>query len=231
MSREISNPFDMKKLLFILIAVFASISSFSQDIITLKTGDEIKSKVLEVTPDLVKYKKWENQDGPIYSSNKSEVFMIKYINGTKDVFNTSAATNSNSDQNSILNNGNKFIGTWIYPDGAYDIYRIYKITISRNGEDFLLNTESGTNDIGTTYKKAVGKLVGTSIEIDAYTKASLIGNGNKLLLGEREYIKSSVTQRSNYDGNVKETQSTKSQEKPIKKSTEIKVQNNRVPLK
>jgi len=86
MSREISNSFDMKKLLFILIAVFASINSFSQDIITLKTGDEIKSKVLEISTDQVKYKKWENIDGPTYTSLKSDVFMIKYQNGTKDVF-------------------------------------------------------------------------------------------------------------------------------------------------
>ena len=86
----------MKKLLLILFAVFASISSFSQDIITLKTGDEIKSKVLEVSNDQVKYKKWENIDGPTYTSLKSEVFMIKYQNGTKDVFNTQQSININN---------------------------------------------------------------------------------------------------------------------------------------
>ncbi len=63
------------------------ISSYSQDNIILKNGDEIKSKVLEVLPDVIKYKKWENQDGPTYTSDKGAVFMIKYQNGTKDVFN------------------------------------------------------------------------------------------------------------------------------------------------
>ena len=63
--------YHMKKLLIFLIAVFASISSFSQDIIILKTGDEIKSKVLEVLSDQVKFKKWENAEGPAYSTMKS----------------------------------------------------------------------------------------------------------------------------------------------------------------
>ena len=78
------------------MAVFACISSFSQDIIVLKTGDEIKSKVLEVSTDQVKYKKWENMDGPTYTSLKSEVFMIKYQNGSKDVFNTPETKITNS---------------------------------------------------------------------------------------------------------------------------------------
>lgn len=86
----------MKNMFFILIAVFASINSFSQDIITLKTGDEIISKVLEVTTDQIKYKKWDNIEGPTYTSLKSEVFMIKYQNGTKDVFKTQESSNVNN---------------------------------------------------------------------------------------------------------------------------------------
>ncbi len=58
----------------------------AQDIIIFRNGEETKSKVLEVSTDQVKYKKWENQDGPTYSSLKSDIFMIKYQNGTKDIF-------------------------------------------------------------------------------------------------------------------------------------------------
>jgi DNA-binding transcriptional regulator YiaG len=35
---------------------------------------------------MVKYKKWDNQDGPSYSESKTNITMIKYQNGTKDVF-------------------------------------------------------------------------------------------------------------------------------------------------
>lgn len=61
-------------------------NAFSQDILTKKNGDEIQVKVLEITNTDVKYKKWSNQDGPSYTLPKSDVFMIKYKNGEKDVF-------------------------------------------------------------------------------------------------------------------------------------------------
>ncbi len=59
--------------------------SDSCDVLVKKNGDEIQVKVLELTTDEVKYRKCEHLDGPIYVALKSEVFMIKYANGTKDV--------------------------------------------------------------------------------------------------------------------------------------------------
>lgn len=75
---------------FLVTALSLTHICYSQDIIVLKNGDEIKSKVLEVSSDQIKYKKWENVDGPTYSSTKSEVFMIKYKNGSKDIFNNTS---------------------------------------------------------------------------------------------------------------------------------------------
>jgi len=80
---------------FILFADYC----FSQDLIILKSGDEISSKVLEVNTDLVKYKKWTNKEGPTYSTAKAEIFMIKYANGTKDVFNDSSFSNGTKNSN------------------------------------------------------------------------------------------------------------------------------------
>lgn len=79
----------MKKLqLIATLAIFlTSINLFSQDLITLKNGDEIESKVTEVGDKEIKYKKYSNINGPTYSINKEEVFMIKYENGEKDIFN------------------------------------------------------------------------------------------------------------------------------------------------
>ncbi len=62
-------------------------STFSQDLIILKNGDEIKSKVEEINQENIKYKKFENLTGPLYTLDIYEIFMIKYENGTKDVFN------------------------------------------------------------------------------------------------------------------------------------------------
>jgi len=58
----------------------------TQDVIVMKTGDEIKGKVLDIGLTEVKYKRYDNPNGPIYTLKKSEIFMIKYGNGNKDVF-------------------------------------------------------------------------------------------------------------------------------------------------
>jgi hypothetical protein len=67
--------------------IFSTNLCFSQDIITKKSSEDIQSKILEVTTTEIKYKKFDNQDGPIFTLLKSEVLMIRYENGTKDIFN------------------------------------------------------------------------------------------------------------------------------------------------
>ena len=78
--------------LFTLLALFwlFGISAMAQDVIVLKNGDEIKSLVQEIGTEYVKYKRFDNQTGPIYNMAKTEIFMIKYENGTKDVFSEEA---------------------------------------------------------------------------------------------------------------------------------------------
>jgi len=75
----------VKVFLFIGLWVISH-SVFAQDIIMLKTGDEIKAIVQEVGIEAIKYKKFTNADGPTYTLQKSNVFMVKYQNGAKDVF-------------------------------------------------------------------------------------------------------------------------------------------------
>ena len=77
----------MKKIIFtILTSIFTMSFCFSQDIITKKTSDDIQAKVLEVTTTEIKYKRFDNPDGPIFTILKSEVLMVRYENGTKDIF-------------------------------------------------------------------------------------------------------------------------------------------------
>jgi len=71
---------------FLLVFFLTGINLFAQDIIIMKSGDEIQSIVTEVGIDVIKYKKFDNPEGPVYSVQKANVFMIKYKNGTKDVF-------------------------------------------------------------------------------------------------------------------------------------------------
>ena len=86
------------KFLLLFASLFCLINNLqSQDILVYKNGDEIQSKVIDVADDNIKYKKWGNLDGPSYTASKKDVLMIKYQNGTKDVFNNQPAqTNSNT---------------------------------------------------------------------------------------------------------------------------------------
>lgn len=69
--------------LILLIFVFTNLSA--QDIMTLQNGDEIKAKVIEIGTSEIKYKKFDNQNGPLYTILKNEVFRIKYSNGTMEL--------------------------------------------------------------------------------------------------------------------------------------------------
>lgn len=72
----------MKKLFLSTLGILIISKLFAQDFIIKSTGDEIKAKVLEITINEIKYKKFTDLEGPIISILKSEVFMIKYANGT-----------------------------------------------------------------------------------------------------------------------------------------------------
>lgn len=92
----------MKKIIITALSAIIAISNcFPQDIITNKSGDDIQAKVTEITTTEIKYKKYDNQNGPIFTLLKSDVLMIRYENGSKDIFtesqNTSSATNESSD--------------------------------------------------------------------------------------------------------------------------------------
>jgi len=75
-----------RKIIFILL-VLATRVGVAQDIIIKKDGTKISAKVIEISATNIKYRKFSNSNGPVYNIAKSSVFMIKYENGEKDVFN------------------------------------------------------------------------------------------------------------------------------------------------
>ena len=83
-----TNMESITQRIFLFSAVFciSAANTFAQDIITLRNGNDIQALVQEIGIDDVKYKRWDNQTGPNYTLKKSEIFMIKYANGDKEVF-------------------------------------------------------------------------------------------------------------------------------------------------
>ncbi|MCQ2200000.1 MAG: hypothetical protein MJZ19_09820 [Paludibacteraceae bacterium] len=67
------------------ILILAFVSASAQDVILMRNGDEIQCKLLEISKNEVKYKRWTNQDGPTFTEKKDNIFMLKYENGEKEV--------------------------------------------------------------------------------------------------------------------------------------------------
>lgn len=75
------------RVLFLLLLVCTTVFSASaQDMVVKKDGTIIKAKVIKVGSSEVEYKKWTNQNGPIYSISVNELLAINYQNGEKDMF-------------------------------------------------------------------------------------------------------------------------------------------------
>lgn len=64
---------------------FIGLNASAQDVIVQRNGDELQCKILEVSKNEVKYKRWSNQEGPTFTEKKADIFMLKYENGEKEV--------------------------------------------------------------------------------------------------------------------------------------------------
>lgn len=87
-----SIHYQMKLKLILLLALFVvtALGVSGQDIITTNDDTSFAAKVIEITPDAVKYKKFNNLEGPLYTIPVKDIKVITYENGTKEVFNKTA---------------------------------------------------------------------------------------------------------------------------------------------
>ncbi|MCB2406699.1 hypothetical protein [Hymenobacter lucidus] len=82
----------MRRLLLLLTCCLLALTSYAQDTLTKQNGEELQVKVLEITPTEIHYKRFDYQDGPLIIVRKTDVFMIRYANGTKEVFGPASGT-------------------------------------------------------------------------------------------------------------------------------------------
>ena len=76
----------MKKAFLLILLTAIYLSSSAQDLIVLKEGEVIKSKVIEIGINEIRYKKWSNPEGPSYVIEKFRVLSINYENGEVESF-------------------------------------------------------------------------------------------------------------------------------------------------
>lgn len=80
----------MKKVLLILMWALLVQVAYGQDVIVKVNGDELKVKVLEINLSAILYQLPDStqltDSTQVLSIARSEVFMVRFANGTKEVF-------------------------------------------------------------------------------------------------------------------------------------------------
>ncbi|MDL2308431.1 hypothetical protein LJC68_00250 [Bacteroidales bacterium OttesenSCG-928-B11] len=69
---------NLKKVIAIAICLASHAIIFAQDVIILKNGDDIQALVQEIENENVKYKTFDNPNGPIYTLKKISNTPISY---------------------------------------------------------------------------------------------------------------------------------------------------------
>lgn len=149
----------MKRLYFICIllgCIVATQTAWAQDIIIKRNADEIEAIVKEIGIHTVTYKRFSNPDGPDYTISKSEIFMIKYANGEKEVFtDTPSVEEQKQAARTEMQRREKQRRDSIMVQRAEEREREYRNMIGRhnikvmvNAPGMMLTSFSGTSNIG-----------------------------------------------------------------------------------
>ncbi len=105
----------MKKGLIILLLSTISFLTFAQDIIITKDKEQIHAKILEVSKDDIRYKKFSYQDGPIFTLSMDDVLTIAYENGEVEVYDEELI----QEKEEALRKKTAMYGTFVKEDDFY----------------------------------------------------------------------------------------------------------------
>jgi len=97
----------MKKIFLSSILLFFIVFSIkAQDIIRLKTGEELKVSIIKVSDKEIEYKKLDNLDGPVYAVSKNQVASLDFAkteeNSNNQFGNVNNSANPNNTQQQAI---------------------------------------------------------------------------------------------------------------------------------
>ena len=162
----------MKRIaLLLLAAFFGAFAASAQDLIVKIDSTKIEARVIEISPESVRYKRFSNPEGPTYLLPTAEIHYIRYANGaivnTSFVCSEGPLLRSAPDLYKILNDIHKRTMTvtknrqiaYRYPDGL-----------------ITGTTLNSFSRYGVAYSSDVGERVG-HIDSQAVLKKSIFGGG------------------------------------------------------
>ena len=175
----------MKRVLILLMCHFLGFIMSAQDIITKNDGTDIQAKVLEVGQSQISYKKFSNPNGPTYTLNLSDILMITYENGEREMYDTTAEKKSSLPQGVMTYNswsGKISVGGVTIEDEMLDRYF--------SPEDVqLFKSGKSVSTVGSILAYVGALPFGYSIgymaagETDETNLALLIGGGTVMVTG------------------------------------------------
>ena len=115
-------------LLSVLCSFVLTCTCFAQDVIITKDSRRINAKVTEVNLDNVKYKIFDNQDGPTFTIMKNDIVSILYQDGNVEVIESRGGTGLQSGYKGIVQSGFLFgIGEYGMNRFTLDFINTYQI--------------------------------------------------------------------------------------------------------
>jgi hypothetical protein len=76
----------LRTLLLCISLLLTAAAAQAQDLLIKHNTEEIRVKVVEVTPADIRFRRTDNLEGPLYTVRKAEVRLIRYANGTQEEF-------------------------------------------------------------------------------------------------------------------------------------------------
>ncbi len=143
------------------VEVFVFADLRAQDLIFESDSSKLTVKVLEKDAGSIKYKMFNNLNGPTYIDNKTNILYIKYENGQIEVFSQPHVTNRNAAYSQHKRNPSKLISK-----ADSSIFYKYSKSISINFLNFI-NREVGLIYQKDFFKKQFNIIVPLAIGIEA----------------------------------------------------------------
>jgi len=175
----------MKKLLLLLMLLSTTMLN-AQDVIVKNDGSTIICKVIEVGTSEVKYKKYSNLDGPLYSILLTDVQNINFENGEREKFSESLTTESPKDSGKkdlVLNYGTEFPIQIASPVRAKDVSEGQNISFKSMIDitvDGVKVIPAGTPVYGIVYKAKRSSWFGTKGKLGIRLDHLLLPDGNRV---------------------------------------------------
>lgn len=148
----------LRKKILLFLFTFITFTTCAQDIIYKIDGCEIYAKIIEIEQSNIRYKNFEQHEGPIRNISKSQVFMIKYHDGSTEKFTSLANLNIKP-----LDDTTKKVITTTRLD--YDFQKKQAKSMKRIGTDLIITGAIGMFSGGVFVILSESKATGNSSTI------------------------------------------------------------------